>query len=375
VEPFQEDSTLIDRDYIEKVLTRVPELETTLSDPATAANQNLFRKLVKEHAALKRIEKKAQRYLSLKERLDENRQLASDETDPELAELAQGEIEELETDLPDAERDLMVALLPENPDEGRNAVMEIRAGTGGDEAALFAGDLFRMYNRHAEAHGWKIGMISASTSEVGGYKEVVFSVEGERAFGGLQYESGVHRVQRVPVTESSGRIHTSASTVAVFPQAEADDDITIAPDEIRIDIYRSSGPGGQSVNTTDSAVRINHLPTGIVVQCQDEKSQHRNKEKAMSVLKTRILDHKRREEAARKGDARRSQIGSGDRSERIRTYNYPQNRVTDHRINLTLYSLDRILEGELQELVNALQNSDTDARLQEELGRAAGKET
>ena len=364
---------MIDRDYIDKILARVPELETTLSDPATAANQNLFRKLVKEHAGLKRIEKKAQRYMSLKERLDENRQLALDENELELAELARGEIEEIESELSTAERELMVALLPENTDEDRNAIMEIRAGTGGDEAALFAGDIFRMYSRYAEAHGWKIGMISASTSEVGGYKEVVFSVEGEQAFGGLQYESGVHRVQRVPVTESSGRIHTSASTVAVFPQAEADDDISIAPDEIRIDIYRSSGPGGQSVNTTDSAVRINHLPTGIVVQCQDEKSQHRNKEKAMAVLKTRLLDHKRREEAARKGDARRSQIGSGDRSERIRTYNFPQNRVTDHRINLTLYSLDRILEGELQELITALKDSDTDERLKEELGAAAGE--
>jgi peptide chain release factor 1 len=263
----------------------------------------------------------------------------------------------------------MVSLLPPDPNDDRNAIMEVRAGTGGDEAALFAGDLFRMYSRFAEEKGWKLRLIDVSPSEIGGYKEVVFSIEGKGGvYGQLRYESGTHRVQRVPETESQGRIHTSAATVAVFPEAEEQDDIDIAPDEIRVDIFRSSGPGGQSVNTTDSAVRLTHLPTGIVVQCQDEKSQHRNKERAMSVLKARILDQKQREEAERKGDVRRSQIGSGDRSGRIRTYNFPQNRLTDHRINLTLYSLDRVIEGNLGELIAALRDHDIALRLEEEVG-------
>ncbi len=359
---------MIDPSYIENILSRLPELETELSNPETAANQTKFRRVMREHAGLKRIEKKAQHLADLQKRLAETRELAADESEPELAEMAALELEEIEAELTGAERDMRVSLLPPDPDEGRNAVMEIRAGTGGDEAALVAGDLFRMYSRYCEASGWKIGIVDASTSEVGGYKEVVFTVEGEGAYGVLRYESGTHRVQRVPVTESSGRIHTSASTVAVFPEAEAEDDLAIPAEDIRIDIYRSSGPGGQSVNTTDSAVRLTHIPTGVVVQCQDEKSQHRNKEKAMGVLKARILDHKRREEAAKQGAARRSQIGSGDRSERIRTYNFPQNRLTDHRIGLTLYSLDRIMEGELIELVTPLREHDLEERMKAELG-------
>jgi len=360
---------MIDRDYIEKVLAPLHDIEAELSTPEAAADQKRFRSLVQEHAHLRGIEKNAERYLSLLDRLAENRELAADESEADLAELAAAEIEEIEEAIPGAERALMVSLLPPDPDRNRNGIMEIRAGTGGDEAALFAGDLFRMYGRYAESRGWKIDLIDASTSEIGGYKEVVFSVEGENVYGSLRHEMGGHRVQRVPVTESSGRIHTSAATVAVFPEADDDDEIDLNPEEIRVDIYCASGPGGQGVNTTYSAVRVTHLPTGIVAQSQDERSQHRNKEKAMSVLSARILDQKRREEAEKMGDARRSQIGSGDRSERIRTYNFPQNRLTDHRINLTLYSLDRVMEGGLDELLNAIAEHDLETRLNNVLGQ------
>lgn len=359
---------MIDRDYIEKVLAPLHGIETELSTPEAAADQKRFRVLVQEHAHLKGIEKNAERYLSLVDRLAENRELAADESDAELAELAAAEIEEIDGAIPGAEKALMVSLLPPDPDQNRNGIMEIRAGTGGDEAALFAGDLFRMYGRYAESRGWKIDLIDASTSEIGGYKEVVFSVEGANVYGTLRHEMGGHRVQRVPVTESSGRIHTSAATVAVFPEADDNDEIDLNPEEIRVDIYCASGPGGQGVNTTYSAVRVTHLPTGIVAQSQDERSQHRNKEKAMSVLSARILDQKRREEAEKMGDARRSQIGSGDRSERIRTYNFPQNRLTDHRINLTLYSLDRVMEGGLDDLLSAIAEHDLETRLNNVLG-------
>lgn len=365
---------MIDRDYITKLTAKLPELETSLSDPATAANQRKFRKLVQEHSVLKKLEQKAERYFSLQEEVAEYRELINDgDADPELKELAESEIGSLEERLPELEQNLMVALLPPDPDENRNGILEIRAGTGGDEAALFAGDLYRMYSRYAETKGWKIGLIDASASEVGGYKEIVFSIEGAGVYGELKYEMGGHRVQRVPATESAGRIHTSAATVAVFPESEADDDIDLAPDELRIDIYCASGPGGQCVNTTYSAVRVTHLPTGLVAQSQDERSQHRNKEKAMKVLKARILDAKRQEEADKMGADRRSQIGSGDRSQRVRTYNFPQNRLTDHRVNLTLYSLDRVMEGDLGKLLSALKEHDTALRLDAELKGADDK--
>jgi peptide chain release factor 1 len=359
---------MIDSAYIENILTRIPALEAELSDPATASNHNKFRRVMQEHAGLKRIEKKAQHLFSLQTRLAENRELAADESEPELAEMAKAELEEIEAELPGVEKDLRVSLLPPDPDDGRNAVIEIRAGTGGDEAALFAGDLFRMYNRYSDGAGWKVSVVDASASEVGGYKEVVFTVEGSEAYGILRYESGTHRVQRVPSTESQGRIHTSAATVAVFPEAEADDDIDIPDCDIRVDVYRASGPGGQCVNTTDSAVRITHIPTGVVAQSQDQKSQHRNREKAMGVLKARVLDQKRRDEAEKQGASRRSMIGSGDRSGRIRTYNFPQNRLTDHRIGLTLYSLDRVMEGDLGEIVKPLREHDLEERMKDELG-------
>ncbi len=359
---------MIDSAIIDRVLIRIPEIESRLSDPATASDPLRFRALIKEHSHLKRVADKAQRYLQLMRSVEENRLMAADESDPEMADLAREELESSETELPGVEKDLRFSLLPPDPDDNRNAVMEIRAGTGGDEAALFAGDLFRMYSRYADSKGWKLSVVDASPGEIGGYKEVIFGVQGDGVFGVLRHESGTHRVQRVPQTEAQGRIHTSAATVAVFPEVEEDDDIEIPPEEVRIDIFRSSGPGGQSVNTTDSAVRVTHLPTGVTVQCQDEKSQHRNREKAMMVLKARLLDHKLREEAERQGAARRMQIGSGDRSERIRTYNFPQNRLTDHRINLTLYSLDRIVEGLLEDVVQPLREHAMETRMQAELG-------
>ena len=357
---------MIEREYVENFTARLPEIETMLSDPAVAANQNKFRRLVKEHSVLKKLREKASRYFYLCDEIDEHKEMIKDDSlDGELRELAMGELGDIETSRDKAEEALMLALIPSDPNDERNAIVEIRAGTGGNEAGLFAGDLFRMYSHHAEARGWKIRIVDASFCDVGGYKEVVFAVEGDGVYGDLRYEMGVHRVQRVPLTESSGRIHTSAATVAVFPEVEADDNIKIDPDELRVDIYCASGPGGQGVNTTYSAVRITHLPTGLVAQSQDERSQHRNKEQAMSVLMARILDQRQREEAAKKVDARRSQIGSGDRSERIRTYNFPQNRLTDHRIDLTMYNLDRFIEGDITAATVALRDHDIKIRLDE----------
>jgi peptide chain release factor 1 len=285
------------------------------------------------------------------------------DADPEIRAMAEEEAQAIKEALPMAERDLALKLLPRDAADERAAMLEIRAGTGGDEAALFAGDLFRMYQRYAEEHGWRVELISASEADVGGYKEVIASVNGTGVFARLKFESGVHRVQRVPATESSGRIHTSAATVAVLPEAE-DVDVQINDADLRIDVYRSSGPGGQSVNTTDSAVRITHLPTGVVVQQQDEKSQHKNKAKALKILRARLYDAERNRQNSDRAANRRDQVGSGDRSERIRTYNFPQGRVTDHRINLTLYKVDRVIEGEaLEELIQALITEDQAARL------------
>lgn len=361
---------MFDRAFIEKKLGRIKEIEEKLSNPAVISNQKLYRETLREHTYLTKLQAKAQKYFSVVSDLDEHRLMASDESTPEeLKALAQEELPNLEEKLPQVERDLLLEILPPLPEDTRNAIMEIRAGTGGDEASLFAGDLFRMYNRFCEKKGWKLSTIDASPNEVGGYKEIVFSIEGPDVYAHLKFEGGGHRVQRIPSTESSGRIHTSAATVAVFPEVDEEDDIHIPPEELRIDIFCASGPGGQSVNTTYSAIRVTHLPTGVVAQSQDERSQKRNKDKAIAVVKARLLDHRRQEEEKKKGSARKTMIGSGDRSDRIRTYNFPQNRLTDHRIDLTLYSLDRIIEGNIDSIIDALREHDVQERLEHEIGK------
>jgi len=366
---------MLDESYLDNLKTRLEELEAQLSQPEVTRNIKHYQSLLADHARIKDLRERARHFFDLQREHAESVVLRDDpETDPELKEMAETELARIEEELPPAERRFMVAMLPPDPDDNRSAIVEIRAGTGGDEAALFAGDLYRMYCRYAEAMNWSVGLVEASPSSLGGYKEVVFSVEGPNVYGRMRFESGGHRVQRIPATESQGRIHTSAATVAVLPEAEAVDELDIKPEELRIDIFRASGPGGQSVNTTDSAVRITHLETGLVVQSQDERSQHRNKDKAMRVLRARLLDLKREQENARVADTRRNLIGSGDRSERIRTYNFPQNRLTDHRINLTLYSLDRVMEGGLEELIDTLSEQRVATRLAAE-ALAQGGET
>ncbi|MGB4600001.1 MAG: peptide chain release factor 1 [Trichlorobacter sp.] len=337
-------------DKIQDLEIRFQELESLLSDPVVISNQPEFRKLSREHADLAPLIEAYRRYRKVQEELEENRELLAD---PEMKELAAEELARLEDERAKLEAAIQLLLLPKDPNDSRDVILEIRAGTGGDESALFAGDLFRMYSRFAEKNRWKVELLSCSESERGGYKEVIASIEGQDVFAKLKYESGTHRVQRVPETEAQGRIHTSACTVAIMAEAE-DVDIDIRPDDLKIDVYRSSGAGGQHVNTTDSAVRITHLPTGTVVACQEERSQIKNRAKAMKVLKTRILDNILQEQNAKMAADRKQQVGSGDRSERIRTYNYPQGRMTDHRIGLTLYRLDSIMAGDIEEITDAL---------------------
>ena len=340
-----------------------------LSDPAILGNATLYRKKVREHASLKKLEGVSHEYFNLLAELEENRSMADDPgMEPELVEMAREEITAAEERIPAIEKKVLERLLPEDTANCRNAVVEIRAGTGGDEAALFAAVLFRMYSRYCDELGWKISVIDSNATELGGYKEIIFTVIGDGAYKAFRFESGGHRVQRIPETETQGRIHTSAATVIVFPEADKEDELHIPESELRIDLFCSSGNGGQGVNTTYSAVRITHLPTNLVAQCQDERSQHRNREKAMNVLCARILDKQRMEEQARIGKTRMDLRGSGDRSQRIRTYNFPQNRMTDHRVNLTLYSLDRIVEGDMKPLLEALHSHDMDQRLEAELG-------
>jgi peptide chain release factor 1 len=334
--------------------TKAGELEERLADPGVASSPAEYASVAKELARIRPLAEAAARYRTLLSDLEDANAMLEDD-DAELRELAEVERADLAERRVALESEIRLLLVPRDPDEAKNAILEIRAGTGGDEAALFAADLFRMYSRYAEARGWKIEPISISHTDGGGIREAIVDLEGKEAFGRLRYECGVHRVQRVPSTESQGRIHTSTVTVAVLPEAK-EVDIEIDPNEIRVDRFRSSGPGGQSVNTTDSAIRITHIPTGLVVQCQDEKSQHKNKAKALTVLRSRLYDLELQREAADRAGERRSQVGTGERSEKIRTYNYPQTRVTDHRAGITLHRLSTIMEGDLDELLDAVRS-------------------
>jgi len=340
------------------------ELGELLSRPEVIADQSKLQKYAKAHSDLSEIVGKYQEYKSVIGQLDDTRQMLKDGADEEFKEMLLEEEETLQERKGVLEKEMEVLLLPRDPNDDKNVIMEIRAGTGGEEAALFANDLFRMYSRYVENQGWRIDIMDSNYTDIGGIKEIIFGVEGQGAYSKLKYESGVHRVQRIPSTESGGRIHTSAATVAVLPEAE-EVEVAIDPNDIRVDIYCSSGPGGQSVNTTQSAVRLTHVPTGLVVICQDEKSQHKNKAKAMRVLRSRLKEVMEEEQHAELAGTRKSQVGTGDRSERIRTYNFPQGRVSDHRINLTLHKLDYILEGQLGEIIQALIENDQAERLKQ----------
>ena len=342
-------------DKVQAVENKFMDLEQRISDPSVIARQDDWQALTKEHASLSTIVEVFRKYKAIVETIKGDQEILDDkESDDDLLAMAKEEMAELTKQRDDLEEELHVLMLPKDPHDDKNVIMEIRGGAGGDEAALFAGDLFRMYSKYIEKQpGWKASIISSNAPELGGFKEVIFSVEGAGVYGKLKYESGVHRVQRVPVTEAGGRIHTSTATVAVLPEAE-DVEINLNMDDVRVDYYRASGAGGQHVNKTSSAVRMTHMPTGIVVECQDERSQLENRAKAMRVLKARLLDQAQQAANAEITEARRSQVGTGDRSERIRTYNYPQGRVTDHRINLTLYKLESILNGDLDEFIQAL---------------------
>jgi peptide chain release factor 1 len=342
-------------DLLEKITPfeqRFAQLEEKLADPAVAGSARDYAEVAKEHAGLRELVQAAAR---LRKNLSDHAAASSmlDDADSDVIELARSEIEELDQKKADLEREIRAMLIPKDPNDEKNAIFEIRAGTGGEEAALFAADLFRMYTRYAERYGWKVETLSLAQTDGGGIREVIANISGKNIYSRFKYERGVHRVQRVPATESQGRTHTSTVTVAVLPEAE-EVDVQVDPSDLRIDVFRASGPGGQSVNTTDSAVRITHVPTGLVVQCQDEKSQHKNKAKAMKVLRSRLLEQEIEREASERASARREQVGTGGRSEKIRTYNFPQSRVTDHRAGVTLHKLDAIIEGDLDELLEAI---------------------
>ena len=344
---------------------KLADLEGRLSDPDLVSNQKEYQKVVREHSHLSRLNNKFEELKKVQADIYENKAIIYDENeDPELKELAKAELEDLAELEKKLDQDLKIILLPKDPNDDKNTFLEIRAGTGGDEAALFVGDLFRMYCRFAESQGWKVEVMSSNPLGIGGFKEIIALISGNQVYSKLKYESGAHRVQRVPDTETQGRIHTSAVTVAILPEAD-EVELNIDMNELKFDVFRSSGPGGQSVNTTDSAVRITHLPTGLVVTCQDEKSQHKNKAKALTVLRARLLDQAEQEHHDKISKDRKSQVGSGDRSERIRTYNFPQGRMTDHRINLTLYKLESIMSGKLEEVIFPLIAHDQAEKLKE----------
>ncbi len=357
------------RDVTARLEERFAELERQLSEPDLVKDRQRYREVTREHARVRETLELARRWRDLDDQVRGHEELLREEDDPELLELVREELPALREQRDAAREALEVALLPRDPNDDRDVILEVRAGTGGDEACLFAEEIARMYTRFAERRGWKVEFIDATPGGSGGVKEISYAIRGDGVYGILRWESGVHRVQRVPVTESQGRIHTSAVTVAVLPEAE-EVDVQIDENDLRIDVYRASGPGGQSVNTTDSAVRITHLPTGLVVQCQDEKSQHKNKAKALMVLRSRLLEQAIREQEAARAQERRSLVGSGDRSGKIRTYNFPQSRVTDHRIGLTVHNLDAIMQGELDEIVAAIQ----DHRRQEALAASRSQQ-
>lgn len=353
------------QEKLQEIEARFEEIEGLISNPEIMKDQTRYRELLQEHAHFKELVEEYRHYKRVSAELDDAKSMTETEKDPEMREMAKEEIKNLEATKRELAGRLKLMLIPKDPLDKKNIIMEIRAGTGGEEAALFASDLYRMYARYAEQKNWKLEIMSSNETGIGGFKEIVFSISGKNVYENLRYESGGHRVQRVPETESGGRIHTSAVTIAVLPEAE-ETDIEIKTEDLKVDVYRSSGPGGQSVNTTDSAVRITHLPTNLVVTCQDEKSQHKNKAKALRVLRARLYEIEEQKRQAERAETRRTQIGSGDRSERIRTYNYPQNRVTDHRINLTLYKLDSVLQGELDEIIDNLKVSSREEYLKSE---------
>ena len=355
---------MIKIESLQSIKDRYDEITRLMADPKVATDIAQVTQLGREHGELKDVVGSIKHYEEALNSVDELRSMIKEEDDEEIVEMAREELIELEEALPRLEEDLRLKLIPKDPEDSKNAIVEIRAGTGGDEAALFAGDLFRLYSRYAENHNWSVGVMEVSEGTQGGYKEIIFELKGPNAFGMMKYESGVHRVQRVPATESSGRIHTSAATVAVLPEAD-DVDVEISANDLKIDVYRSSGPGGQSVNTTDSAVRITHIPTGLVVTCQDEKSQHKNKDKAMRVLRSRLYEIEIAKRNEERSEARRSMVGSGDRSGKIRTYNWPQDRVTDHRLqgDQKNYPLQKIVNGDLDDVINALRTFDNAERL------------
>jgi peptide chain release factor 1 len=358
---------MIDHAYLEQLQSKLGELETRMSQPEVSADPKKMQECMREYAHHKKLAECATTFLSLTDSKEESEAILADAaSDEELREMAEMELTDIEEKLPLAEREMMVSLIPPDPTDSRNVIMEIRAGTGGDEAGIFCGDLYRMYTRYFDVKGWKHKVMDVSPSESGGYKEISFSVEGEEVYKALKHEGGTHRVQRVPQTETQGRVHTSAATVAVLAEVE-EVDIEVRTEDLRIDTYRAQGAGGQHVNTTDSAIRITHIPTGVVVQCQDERSQHKNKAAAMKVLRARLYDDQQRKKAEEQASERKSMVGSGDRSEKIRTYNFPQNRLTDHRINLTLYKLDRVMEGDLDETLTALYEHDVEERIKQQM--------